>query len=108
MAPAARVLVVRVATPLVSVAVPRLVEPSRKLTLPVGVPPLAVTVAVMVTVAPAAAGLGLAVKTVVVATGAAALTTRATAVEVLVDRPAVPANVAVRLWLAPAARLLAV
>ena len=96
------------ATPLVRVAVPRLLEPSRKLMLPVGVPPLAVTVAVMVTVAPAAAGLGLAVNTVVVAAGAAALTTRATAVDVLVDRPAVPANVAVRLWPLPAARLLVV
>jgi len=41
-----------VALPLLSVPVPRVEEPSLKVTVPVGVPPLEVTVAVNVTEAP--------------------------------------------------------
>jgi hypothetical protein len=106
--PAARVLVVSVATPLTSATEPMLELPSKKLMLPVGVPAAEEMVAEMVTAAPAAAGLGDAVSMMLVAAGAAALTTRATAVEVLVERPAVPAKVEVRLWVTPAARVLVV
>jgi hypothetical protein len=90
-APAARVLVVKIATPLVRVAEPMLAEPSRKVTLPVGVPAVEVTLAVSVTAAPAATGLGAAVSTVEVGAGAGALTTSKTAVEVLAAKSAVPA-----------------
>ena len=47
--PRANVEVVKVALPLLSVPVPRVVDPSLKVTVPVGVPPLEVTVAVKVT-----------------------------------------------------------
>ena len=97
-----------VATPLTSATEPRLVLPSRKVMLPVGVPAAEEMVAEMLTVAPAAAGLGVAVSMMVVAAGAAALTARATAMEVLVARPAVPAKVEVRLCVTPAARVLVV
>jgi hypothetical protein len=85
------VLVVRIAMPLVRVAEPMLAEPSRKVTLPVGVPAAEVTLAVSVTAAPAATGLGAAISTVAVSAGAGALTTSETAVEVLEAKPAVPA-----------------
>ena len=58
--PAARVEVVNVAVPLVRVAVPRLAAPSRKVTVPVGVPApgaTALTVAVKVTDWPNVDGL---------------------------------------------------
>lgn len=70
----------KVATPLVSVPVPRAVVPSRNVTVPAGVLPLEVTFAVSVTVAPAVAGFGLAVSVVVVA---AAFTTSETPADVL-------------------------
>lgn len=55
-----------VATPLNRVPPPITVVPSLKVTLPVGVPPIPVMVAVKVIVCPNAAGFGLTVKTVVV------------------------------------------
>jgi hypothetical protein len=72
-------------------AEPMLAEPSRKVTLPAGIPAVEVTLAVSVTAAPAATGLGTAVSTMEVGAGAGALTTSETAVEVLADTPAVPA-----------------
>jgi hypothetical protein len=83
--------VVKDATPFVSVPVPRVVVPSRNVTVPVGVPPLEVTFAVSVTAAAAAAGFGLADNVVVVATGAAAFTASDTAVDVLASSAVLPA-----------------
>ena len=58
-APAVRAGVANVATPeLLSVPVPRVVAPSLKVTLPVGVPPGPVTVAVKVTTSPNVLGFG--------------------------------------------------
>ena len=88
MVPAESVLTVRDATPLVRAALPMLVAPSKKDTLPVGVPLVDVTVAVSTALAPAATGLGVAVSMVVVAV---ALTTSATLAEVLVAKVVVPA-----------------
>jgi hypothetical protein len=68
--PAGRAVVVRVATPAVTVPVPRDVTPSRKFTVPVGVPAAAVTVAVKVMLAPAVMLATGAVSAVVVAAGA--------------------------------------
>jgi hypothetical protein len=56
-----------VADPLASVPVPRVVVPSRKVTLPVGVPPDEVTAAVNVTAWPVKAGLAEDVTAVLVA-----------------------------------------
>ena len=68
--PAARVLVLKVATPEpLRVPVPSAVEPSRKFTVPVGVPTaggFAETVAVKVTDCPNVLGLGLEFSVVVV------------------------------------------
>jgi hypothetical protein len=50
--PSASPLVLNVATPELSVAVPRLVTPSRKATFPVGVPAVLLTVAVNVATSP--------------------------------------------------------
>ena|SRR6516165_5949559 len=50
--PNARVLEARVALPLLSVPVPSVVAPSLKVTVPVGVPPLDMTLAVKVTDTP--------------------------------------------------------
>ena len=62
--PALVKLVVSVATPLLTVAVPKVVVPSLNVTVPVGLVP--VTVAVSVTVWLSPAGLGVALKVVVV------------------------------------------
>ena len=56
--PAARVLVVRVAVPLESVAVPLGDPPSKNVTVPVGVPPFPATVAINVLLCPYTEGLG--------------------------------------------------
>jgi len=56
--PAANVLLENVATPLNSGAVPNVIAPSAKVTVPIGVPHPEVTVAVNTTVLPATAGLG--------------------------------------------------
>jgi hypothetical protein len=89
--PADRLLVGSVATPLVNGTVASVVVPSKKVTLPAGVPATEATFAVSVTAAPAATGFGVALKVVEVAAGAGALTTRETAGAVLADRAAVPA-----------------
>jgi hypothetical protein len=69
-----RLLVVRVAVPLPSrLTFPRLVAPSRKVTLPDGVPETAETVAVNVTLLPSTDGLGSDTKIVLVATRTAAV-----------------------------------
>jgi hypothetical protein len=68
--PAARVLSVREACPEpFREAVPRVVEPSRKVTVPVGVVPAPVTVAVRVMEVPTEAGFSDEVSDVVVAAG---------------------------------------
>jgi hypothetical protein len=86
------VLVEIVAIPLAFRATtPRLVLPSKNAMLPVGVPAVDVIVAVSVTVAAAFAGFGVAVKARLVAAGGTALTTRATAGEVLAAKLAVAA-----------------
>jgi len=54
--PCDSVEVVNFALPLLSVPVPRVVEPSLKVTVPMGVPPPDVTVAVKVTAAPSVDG----------------------------------------------------
>jgi len=56
--PTARAEVVKVAVPADSVPVPSTLAPSRKLTLPVGVPPVPMTVAVNVTDCPERDGFG--------------------------------------------------
>ena len=85
-------LVERVATPLeFRATTPMLVLPSKKAMLPVGVPQAEEIAAVRVTVAAAAAGFGVAVSTRLVATGGTALTTRATAGEVLAAKLVVAA-----------------
>ena len=61
-------MVVNVATPPDNVPVPRVVAPSRNVTVPVGVPPDPVTVAVKVTDCPETVGLTLDYTTVVVLT----------------------------------------
>lgn len=61
-------VVVNVATPEERVPVPRVVPESVKVTVPVGTPPEAVTVALSVTVAPCNAGFGDTVRTVEVVT----------------------------------------
>jgi hypothetical protein len=59
--------VVKAATPaLFKVPVPRLLLPSKKVTVPAGVPPLPLTVAVNVTPLPATAGFGAELTVVVV------------------------------------------
>jgi hypothetical protein len=76
--PAASVVVLKVATPLAfSGAVPRLVDPSRKVTVPVAtpVPDWGETVAVNVTLWPAVTCVADAVNAVVVAKGATATLT---------------------------------
>jgi hypothetical protein len=90
--PGEKVLVESVATPLAFKAIsPRLVLPSKKAMLPVGVLAVDVMVAVSVTVAAAAAGFGVAVNARLVVAGGTALTTRATAVEVLAAKAVVAA-----------------
>jgi hypothetical protein len=83
--PAASVVVLKVATPLAfSGPVPRLVDPSRKVTVPVGtpLPDWGVTVAVNVTLWPAVTCVADAVKAVFVATPVgAAVTVTLTAAE---------------------------
>jgi len=66
--PTARLLVMKVATPVaLRVPVPSVVVPSMKVTVPVGVPvPDEATVAVNVTDSPEVLGLGLEVRVVVV------------------------------------------
>ena len=54
-------------------ALPRLLLPSKKPTLPVGVPPLPLTAALKVIVLPASAGLAEELNTTVVAVGALAI-----------------------------------
>ena len=69
-APAVRVEIESVAVPPLSVPVPRVVEPSRKLTVPVGVPlpgATASTVAVKVTDSPKTEGFAYEVTLLVVA-----------------------------------------
>src|SRR5205807_3291232 len=66
--PAVSAAVANVAWPELSVPVPSVVVPSLKVTVPVGVPPLPVTVAVNVTGWPAAEGLTLEVSVAVDAT----------------------------------------
>lgn len=60
-------VVTKVADPLLRGALPRLVVPSTNVTVPVGLPGVAVTVAVKVTCWPEVIVLGLAVTVVVVA-----------------------------------------
>ncbi len=50
--PVVRVLTAKVAVPLIRVAVPRVATPSERVTLPVGVPPLPLTVVVIVAAVP--------------------------------------------------------
>ncbi len=75
-APMARVLVVKVALPDERTPVPRLVIPSRKVTVPVGVvlPVAGATVPVKVMLVPATAVVAVLERVVVVATEAGALT----------------------------------
>jgi phosphohistidine swiveling domain-containing protein len=68
------VLTLRVAMPPESGAVPKLVEPLKKATVPVGVPAEELTVAVSVTAVPAVAGLALEVNVIVGVVLPAALT----------------------------------
>jgi hypothetical protein len=88
--PAASELVVYTAVPLATATVPSVDVPSRNVMLPVGVPLVALRLAVSVTVAPAATGFGLAVNVSVVDTGAAAFTTSDTTADVLPLNPVVP------------------
>src|SRR5271157_5821721 len=69
--PAVRVLVVKVATPALSVPLPKRLPLSRKFTEPVGVGPVGVTVAVNLTAVPCSAGFVLALRLVVVVPRAA-------------------------------------
>ena len=69
--PAESAAVLKAATPaLFKVPVPRLVLPSQKTTVPVGVPPLPLTAALKVTRLPATAGLAEELTTTVVGVGA--------------------------------------
>ena len=67
--PTASVVDVYEALPLARLAVPRLVEPSRKVTLPAAIPEAAVTVAESVTAFSAVTGLGLTFRAVLVLAG---------------------------------------
>ena len=67
--PTASVVDVYEALPLARLAVPRFVEPSRKVTLPAGMPEAEVTVAESVTALPAVMGLGVTLRTVLVLAG---------------------------------------
>jgi hypothetical protein len=86
--PAARMEVVNVATPPLSVPVPSVVTPSRNVTVPVGVPPAPLTVAVNVTDRPIVEGLTDEDSAVVLAL---VLTTCVTTDEVLAAKFASPA-----------------
>ena len=68
--PAGNFDVVKLATPLLSVLVPRTVVPFRKVTVPVGVPPEDETVAAKVTLLPNTEGFTEETNCVVVASGA--------------------------------------
>src|SRR5436189_134779 len=99
-----RLAVVKVAWPLLSVPVPKVVAPSLKVTVPEGVPApgaLAVTVAVNVTDWPDTAGFVADDSAVVVATtvGGAAFTVWLSAAEVLPVKLASPPYTAVIEWL---------
>src|SRR5512142_1347283 len=98
--PAAAKLVVNVAVPPAPTAtVPRITAPSLKVTVPVGVPDpgaTAAAVAVKVTAWPVAAGLSDDPRATVVVAG---LTVSATAAEVLLAKPLLPAKEAVSAWL---------
>jgi hypothetical protein len=73
--PAVLKLVVKVATPLpFNAPVPRLAVPFRKVTVPVGVPALPLTVAVKVTLAPAATEAAEVVRVVELAISGTAMT----------------------------------
>ena len=74
--------VVKVATPLVRVALPMAVEPLMKVTVPVGTPPAPVTVAVKVALPPGATESAEAVKTVELGVSAAVTTSDNVAVAV--------------------------
>ncbi len=89
--------VVRVATPEVMVPVPMEVPLFRKVTVPVGAPDLAVTVAVKVVDCPAVMVVGEAASAVAVVTtvGGAALTVSVTAVELEALKLVLPVNCAV-------------
>src|SRR5262249_25073599 len=99
--PTARAAVANVATPLAfSVAVPRLVVPSRKVTVPVGVPvagATAVTVAVKVTDWPNTTGLADEVSAVLLLLAAFTVSVRVP--EVLVAKFVSPPKAAVIAWL---------
>ena len=86
--PTGSVVVVNVATPLANVPVPSVVEPSMKVTVPVGVPLAADTVAVSVSLLPWVIDVAEAFSVVVVeiTTGAGADTTITCAAEVLLPR----------------------
>jgi hypothetical protein len=88
----------KVAIPeLLRVALPREVAPSKKVTVPVGVPEAVVTVAARVTAWVVVAGFGDARSAVVVAAAAGALTVSATTGEVEAFRVVLPEYCAVRL-----------
>jgi hypothetical protein len=94
-------VVLNVALPLLSVPEPSVIVPFLKVTLPVGVPPTEVTVAVKVTAAPNVEGFGVVAKEVkVVATGveAVAMKVAVTALAALM----VTGQVAVHFSLQPA------
>src|SRR5262245_32488163 len=77
--PAVSVVVVNVATPPTpTAAVPSVFVPSRNVTVPVGVPVAALTVAVNVTASPAAEGFAEEIRFVVVAASAAGMTNNCT------------------------------
>jgi hypothetical protein len=88
------------ALPLTSVAAPSTVEPSRNVTVPVGTPVAAVTVALRVTACPVVEGFGVEVRVVVVVfagagAGAGAFTTWVTTADVLAANVALPPYAAV-------------
>ena len=95
-------LVVRLAVPPLSVAVPRVAEPSRKVTVPVAVD--GVTAAVKVTVCPTVDEAGDTVRVVVVVVSPGVMVT---VFDVLGAKLPSPLYVAVRVWL-PVARVVAV
>ena len=90
-----KVDVVNVALPLLSVPVPSVVDPSLKVTVPVGVPPLDVTVAVNFTEAPKVDGFSEDVTEVELA---AALTVCVSTAEVLPLKLVLPPYTAVMEW----------
>lgn len=89
--PTASVLTLSVATPdPLRTPVPSEVAPSKKATFPVGVPEVAVVVALKTILAPTDAGFGAAETTVVVTPNVGALMVTVTTADVLAENPVLP------------------